>query len=303
MALEIALRSPSLIPSFLQAGNGEPRKVHWVGNTQPAQPGQSQDQGGKHNNDAPKQKSSRGYRDLSTITLGEVDAAYKRFASQLAPSPYPAWVAPNYFCMIHLTEKEADRPPALFGRVKTCYPSDGQIQNIREMELYFPRVEAKPDTVLLRAGDIASAESYCVRVKFLMSPEEATEFAKYEALFTQQGFMPEFSQGYIDLLDVTENDQQSLPWTYVIGSRWYASIPYSMQPEIREKLTKFLQWKKRVFNYHPEWLPPGVRSLNRELGFKAGFTPIHLFEPENAQQTIYIVTKSFDESFFFQESR
>jgi hypothetical protein len=70
-----------------------------------------------------------------------------------------------------------------------------------------------------------------------------------------------------------------------------------MQPEIREKLTKLVHWNKLIFNYHPERLPREVRTLNRELGFKPGFTEIFLIEPEDAEQTVQIVSKTFDKIF------
>jgi hypothetical protein len=84
----------------------------------------------------------------------------------------------------------------------------------------------------------------------------------------------------------------------VISSRWFASIPVSVQPEIREKLTKLIHWNKLFFNYHPELqLPREIHSLNRELGMKAGFTEHHLIEPENPQQTVQILARTFDKLF------
>jgi len=300
MALETILKSSLFLPRFIQTGNDEPRKVHWVGNKEPTR--QSQDQGGKKNDDSPKKRNSRGYRDLATITLGEVSDARKFLASQLTPSPYPGWIAPNYFCMIHLAQKRDDRPPAIFGRVKTCYPSDGVLQNIQEMELFLLSKEDKSDVVLLRADDILPGQnkpvqSDCIRVKFLASPEDVADFAGRENIFIQQGFVPEFNTGYIDLLDTNEHNQMTLPWLFVIGSRWFASIPESVQPEIREKLTRLIHWNKLIFNYHPESINREIRSLNRELGYKAGFTDHVLIEPEDPQQTAQIVAGTFDRIF------
>jgi hypothetical protein len=297
MTLEIAQRRSLFSARFLQAGGGEPPKAHshWVGNKAPVT--QQQTQGTSNNNNSPKKKNSRGYRDLSTIKLSEVDEAYQFFAHQLLPSPYPSWIARNYFCMIHLANRDEDRPLAVFGRVKTCYPSDGQIQNIREMELSFPHKQSKPDTILLHANEIVSAESYCVRVKFLVSEEEAAEFAEHADLFVQQGFIPEVSVSYIDLLEINEHNHASFPWLFVIGSRWFASMPESIQPEIREKVTKLIHWNKLIFNYHPEYLDQEIRPLNRELGYQAGFTDHFLFEPKDHQQTLQIVAKRFGEIF------
>jgi hypothetical protein len=308
MTLETTLKPFSLFPRFAQMGNDEPppsgmkRKIHWVGNKESVE--QKQDPGGNQSGQNPKQKDSRGYRDLTSITLGEVNDAYKHFEYQLLPSPYPAWLAPGYFCMIPLTRKRTEpRPPEVFGRVKTCYPSDGYVQNIQELELYLPCKDRSPDVVHLRTDDILLTpnkplQSYCMRVRFLVTSEDITDFVEQEQFFLQQGFLPEFSTNYIDILDINEHNHISLPWMYVISSRWFASIPVSIQPEIREKLTKLIHWNKLIFNYHPELLlPREVHSLNRELGFKPGFTAIFLIEPEDPSQTVQIVAETFDKIF------
>jgi hypothetical protein len=205
--------------------------------------------------------------------------------------------------MIPLARKRNQRPPLVFGRVKTCYPSDGYVQNIQELEMYLPWKDRTPDIVHLRADDIhvtpnKPLQSYCVRVRFLATPEDIVDFADQDILFLQQGFQPEFSASYIDILDINEHNHTSLPWLYVISSRWFASIPVSVQPEIREKLTKLIHWNKLIFNYHPELLlPREVHSLNRELGMKAGYTDRFLIEPENPAQTAQIVAKTFDKIF------
>jgi hypothetical protein len=136
-----------------------------------------------------------------------------------------------------------------------------------------------------------------VRVKFFASPEDIADFDQYENLFLDKGFIPEFTPGYIDLLDLNEHDYTVYPWLYVIGSRWLASIPESVQPEIREKLKSLIQWNRLIFNYHPERLLTEIRSLNRELGYKAGFTDIFLIEPETTEQTIKIVQSTFEKIF------
>jgi hypothetical protein len=306
MTFETILKPFSLFPHFAQMGNDEPppsgmkRKIHWVGHKEAVE--QKQDTGGNQNGPAP-QPDPRGYRDLASITLGEVNDVYKYYADQLLPSPYPAWLATNYFYMIPLARKRTTRPPAVFGRVKTCYPSEGVVQNVQELELSLPCKDRTPDVVHLRADDIHITpnkllQSYCVRVRFLVTPEDIADFAEQDALFLQQGFLPEFSTSYIDLLDINEHNHVTLPWLYVISSRWFASIPVSVQPEIREKLTKLTHWNKLIFNYHPELqLPREIHSLNRELGMKAGFTEHHLIEPENPQQTVQIVARTFDKLF------
>jgi len=307
MTLETTLKRFSFFTHFAQMGNDEPppsgmkRKIHWVGHKQASE--QKPDPGENQSGQAPKQKDTRGYRDLASITLGEVNDAYKYYADQLLPSPYPAWLATNYFCMIPLARKRTARPPVVFGRVKTCYPSDGYAQNVQEMELYLPGKDRTPDVVHLRADDIhitpnKPLQSYCVHVRFLVTPEDMADFAEQDALFLAQGFLPEFSTSYIELLEINEHNHVTLPWLYVISSRWFASVPLSVQPEIREKLTKLMHWNKLIFNYHPELqLPREIHSLNRELGMKAGYTEHFLVEPENPQQTIQIVAKTFDKIF------
>jgi hypothetical protein len=137
-----------------------------------------------------------------------------------------------------------------------------------------------------------------VRVRCLLSLEDFADFSEKDDLFLREGFLPEFSTSYIDFLDLNEHNHASLPWMYVIGSRWFASIPPEIQPEIREKLTKLIQWNKLIFNYHPElMLPREVHSLNRELGFKPGYTDIFLIEPEDPSQTVKIVSRTFDKIF------
>jgi len=306
MALETAIRRFSLFDHFAQMGNDEPppsgmkRRLHWVGNKESVE--KKRDTGGKKSGKSPKKQDARGYRELSSITLGEVNDAHKYYANQLVPSPYPAWIAPKSFCMLHLARRRETRPPAVFGRVKTCYPSDGYIQNVQEMELFVPGRDRTPDIIHLRADDIVVTQnkplqSYCVRVRFLAAPEDHADFAGQESLFLGQGYIPEFSASYIDLLEINEHNHAALPWMYVIGSRWFASIPDSVRPEIREKLTKLIHWNKLIFNYHPEHLPREVRSLNRELGMKPGYTELFLIEPEDPTQTVRIVEKTFDKIF------
>ena len=306
MALETSLRRFSLFALLAQIGNDEPPpsgmkpNIHWVG--QKTQAEQKQPPGDQRGSESPKKSPERGYRDLSSITLSEVNDAYQYYANQLAYSPAPAWVAPNYFCMLHLLPKGEPRPPALFGRVKTSYPADGYIQNVQELELLLPGKDHTPDLVHLRANEVLNTpnkplQSFCVRVKFLLHPEEQAEFNGQESLFVQQGYFPEFTSSYIDLLDINEHNHMTSPWLYVIGSRWFASIPFSMQPEVREKLIRLVHWNKLLFNYHPEYLPHEVRTLNRELGFKAGYTEMFLIEPENPPQILQIVSKTFDTLF------
>lgn len=312
MTFEIALKRSLLLPHFAQKGDDKTppsgmKRIHWVGDQESSRPGQDRNQGGNRKEkksdktEVRTPQDARGYRELSSIMLGEVSDAHKYFASQLLPSPYPAWLATNHFCMMDLRSRRGC-PPAMFGRVKTCYPSDGYIQNIQQMEIYFPQKDRAPDVVLLHSDDILHdphkpVQSFCMRVKFLASPEDMDNFSGYENLFIERGFLAEFEPGYIDLLDVHEQSHSALPWFYVIGSRWFASIPESVRVEVREQLGRLIHGNQLIFNYHPERLPHEVRSLNREFGFKHGFTDFAFVEPESPQQTAQIVASTFENMF------
>ena len=88
-----------------------------------------------------------------------------------------------------------------------------------------------------------------------MSPRRRwQDFSRSENIFIEKGFAPLYETGYIDLLDVNEQNHSALPWLHVIGSGWFASIPDSVQPEIREQLRNLVRWEKTIFNYHPEAL-------------------------------------------------
>jgi hypothetical protein len=165
------------------------------------------------------------------------------------------------------------------------------------IELLFPRRDGAPDSVLLRTEDINASrpvQSYGLRVRFLASPEELEEFRPAEHLFLEQGLIPEFSADYIDLLHLREQDRDAHPWFYVVGSRWFASIPESVKPEVRESLKDLVTWDKQVFNYHPRSLEPEIRNLNWELKFSYNFTEHFLTSPETPADTIKILFASFE---------
>ena len=299
MALETAFRRFIFLPGFIQTGNGEPRKAHWLSNQQPATSQQNQTQGGQDDR-PPRRPDARGYRDLASISLGEVDEAYGYFHRQLVAAPAEAWIAKNYFCQLPLRRKGEARPPVVFGRVKTCYPSDGHVHNIEELELYFPQTEAAPDVLHLRADDISQqklTQSYCIGVKFYLSPEELADFRASENIFIEKGFAPIYENGYLELLDLTEQNYAVLPWLHVIGSGWFASIPESVQPEIREQLRNLVHWNATIFNYHPKRYALQYLSLNDELDFNYGFTEHYLVTPQNSDQVLKKVEESFTEIF------
>ena len=298
MAVETAFRRWGLLPGFIQTGNGEPRKAHWLGNKQSTSPQQDQKQG---RNDDPSRKrpDPRGYRDLATVTLGEVEDAYLHFKDQLVPSPTEGWIAKNYFCQLPLKRRGDTRPPLIFGRVKTVFPADGHIHNMEVMEMHFPRKDAPPDLLHLDVDDVSLQKlslSYCVGVKFYVSEDEMADFSQSENIFVEKGFAPLYENGYLDLLDFHEQNYSSLPWLHVIGSGWFASIPDSVQPEIRQQVRNLVQWGN-VLNYHPRRHALRYLSLNEELDFNYGFSEHYLVAPQNTDQTLKKVEETFNEIF------
>jgi hypothetical protein len=201
--------------------------------------------------------------------------------------------------MIDLAERE-NVPATLFGRVNVCFPGDGPIQNLREIELSFPQREKAPDTVVLRPRDIlhnGNVRSYGVRVKFLGTEEDRADFAGYENSFLEAGFALEYQRGYLDLLEMKEGNKASLPLFHVVGSRWFASIPPTVQEEVRSGLRKLIEWDKLILNYHPDHTPYDVKTLNRELGFQYGYTNFVLIESRDAGQVLQIVKPTFEKIF------
>lgn len=301
MALETALRRFSLLPRFIQSGNGESREAHWLGNKhqQPTTPQPDSPQGGQEER-PPQRVDPRGYRDLASITLGEVDEVYQYFKSQLIASPTEAWIAKNYFCYLPVKRRGGERPPAVFGRVKTCFPSDGYMDNIAELEMYFPQPGAAPNVLHLQGHDFSPrgpVQSYCVGVKLYVTEDEMADFRGAENIFIERGFAPIYENGYLDLLEVHEQNQSVLPWMYVVGSGWFASIPDSVQGEAREHLRNLVRWNKTVFNYHPRRYSLQHRSLNEELDYQYGFTEHYLLAPQDTDQVLKKVEERFGEIF------
>jgi hypothetical protein len=299
MALETVFRQFTLLPRFIQTGNGESRKAHYLGRDEAGPLERKQDQGRKNDN-APKKPGRSKYRDLDDITLGEVDQAYNHFRAQLVASPAEAWIAKNYFCQLPLKRKGQDRPPVVFGRVNSVYPSDGYVNNLEEMEMSFPRRDGGPDLLHVRLDEISLQRptySYCVGVKFYVSEEEMADFSHSENIFIEKGFAPLYETSYIDLLDVNEQNPSALSWLHVIGSGWFASVPDSVQPEIRHQLQNLLRWNKVIFNYHPKRYSLRYRSLNEELDFNYGFTEHFLVAPQDVKGTLDKVEATFGEMF------
>ena len=296
MTLEISLRRPFSLPRVFWTDDHKPQQdYHWVGQKRDAEHGQTES--GDQNKEPKGNRSKKGYRPLSSIAIGEVDDVYQHFEHQLLIAK-ENWIGNNYFCQIPLKSKH-DYPSMVFGRVKTCYPSDGVLDNIEELELYFPQSDGAPDIIHIHKDDISrnsqkQVQSYFVRVRVMASAEEKAELVESEPLLSVNGFYPEFESGYLDILEMTEQNQSIYPWLYVIGSRWFASIPNSLHEEVKGKLKEMVGWGKQIFNYHPEWLPIEVNTLNRILGYKYGFTPIVLVEPGNARETSFIAARAFE---------
>jgi len=299
MTLEISLRPSFSLSRVLRAQNDDARQ-HWVGQDQStSQKKTNQD---NQNNNQRRGDNQQGYRPIADIKQGEVKAAFKRFESQLIPAQ-ENWIGENYFCSIPLKRIRDGRPPMVFGRVTSCSPSDGYVENIEDVELLFPGRNVTPDKVRIYMEDISHysqhlAQSYYIRVQFKTSEEDLTDFSGTDPLFSENGFYPEFDTGYYDLLQMNEQNQALYPWLYVLSSRWFDAVPESIYPEVKVKLKEMLQWGKHIFNYHPDWLPKEINSLNKVLGFKYDFTPIVLTEPANPQETAFIVQKVFERDIF-----
>ena len=291
----------ALLPRFIQTEDGEPGKAHWLGDKrkQSTAPQQASNQGGQEDRPPPR-RDTRGYRALASLTIGEVEEAYRFFVGQLVPSPAEGWIAKNYFCQLPLRRKGDDRPPVVFGRVKTCYPSDGYVDNVEQMEVYFPRSHGAPDVLHVHQYDIAEhrpTQSYCVGVKFHVSEEEMGDFRGAENIFIEKGFAPLYENGYLDLLELSEQSHAALPWLHVIGSGWFASIPDTVQGELREKLRSLVRWNQTIVNYHPRRYSLQYLSLNEELDFQYGFTEHYLVAPQDTGQVLKKVEESFSEIF------
>jgi len=299
MTLEIFLQKPFTFPRVLWARNGESRQdYHWIGHTNDGEEK-------SHELGVPSQKPQRGknkqkYRPLTDITLGDVDDAFEIFKYQLLPVR-ENWIGKNSFCQIPLKRKRG-QPSTIFGRVKTCYPSDGLLDNIDEMELYFPNRDGEPDVVHIDKDEISRStqrplQSYFIRVRILASAEEKAELDDAASSLSANGFYPEFEIGYLDLLEINDANLSLHPQMHVVGSRWFASIPESIHTEMRGILKNMLQNGQHIFNYHPNWLPKEIHTLNDELGFQFGFTQQFLVEPRNVQQVSNIVNRTFTSSF------
>ena len=303
MTFELVFKRSLLSPSFIQYGDDEPRpveKAHIVGKRKVQDIPGKKNPGGKNDNDPkPGKYDARGIRRLETISPGEVKLAYQSYEKQLTQTSYRSFIASNHFYMIDLAERESV-PAIIFGRINLCLPGDGPIQNIREMELSFPQKEKSPDQLVLHPRDIllnGNVRSYGVRVKFLCTKKDKADFAGFENAFLEAGFVLEYQDGYLDLLEMKESNKASLPLFHVIGSRWFASVPPTVQEEVRSGLRKLIEWDSPILNYHPDHMPSDVQTLNRELGFQYGYTKFVLIESRDAGQVLQIIKPTFEKLF------
>jgi len=301
MTVEISLRRPFSIPRVFWAQKDDlPQKYHWVGQKPDVERRQVGSRDSNRNNRSGKSKQK--YRPLADITLGEVDDIYQHYEHQLV-AEQTGWVGKNYFCQIPLKRHEDGRPPIVFGQMKTCHPIDGIVDNLEEMELYFPHKDGAPDVVHIYGDEIYNepqrrVQSYLVRVQALASDEDQADLAEAGQMLRTNGFYPDFESSYLDLLEMTAQNQSVYPWMYVIGSCWFASVPESLQGEVAGKLREMVGWGKQIFNYHPEWLDGDIVTLNRILGFKYAFTSQLLVEPGNVQELSFIIARAFDKLIF-----
>jgi len=298
MTLELRLRRFPFLPDLLQTGNREPRKAHFLGKKQ-ADPVEKQDQSQGNDNTPQRQKTGK-YRPLSDIALGEVAEALRHFMPQMVPAPVEGWVARNYFCELAVNQEIRDQSPIFFGRVNTCYPSDGNVQNVEQMEMFFPGGNPRPDLLNIHRTDILwqrPVQTYCVGIKMYLSEMELEDFRRSENIFIEKGFAPIYETGAIDLIDINEQNQSSLLWLNVVGSEWFASIPDSIQPEIRERLHALADWGNILLNYHPKRYALRYLSINEELDFNYGFTKHYLLTPQDTNQVLQMVDEKFSQIF------
>lgn len=300
MTFEIALRPPFSLPRLLRAHADEPEQdYHWLGKT--SEPPRENRPPAGRGGQKPDREDKSKYRSLGDISLVEVEQAIGLFKPQLVPA-HENWIAKNHFCTIPLKRIRDGRPPLIFGYVAACFPSDGHLENVEDIELLFPRRDASPDLIRLHRDEISlysgmSAESHYLRVQVKASEEDAADFEGSDPLFHANGFHLDFDHGYYDLLEMNERNQSDHPRLYVIGSRWLASAPDSIYFEVTSKLKEMLGWGKAFFNYHPDWLPKEVHSLNRALGLKYKLSKHYLPEPESPEQTVNLVAVTFEEIF------
>jgi hypothetical protein len=229
-----------------------------------------------------------------------VSDALEHFIPQRVASPSTGWIARNYFCQLPVRRKSEDQSPVLFGRVKTTFPGDGNVQNIEQMELYFPNIDRGPDLLNIRRNDIHwqnPVQTYCVGVKMYLSEAEMADFSQSENIFVEKGFAPIYETGYLDLLEMNEHNYASILWMNVIGSEWFAGIPDSVQPEIRERIRDLADWGLTILNYHPRRTSLKYLSLNDELDFNYGYTKHFLFTPQDTGQALQKVDEIFGEAF------
>ena len=304
MTFEISLHPFFAIPRVLQTQKDDSRQ-HWVGQASPTP--QKRTEKSRQEGSPRREGGDEGYRPLTEIKLGDVKDAFKYFENQLVPV-HENWVGENCFCSVTLKRIRDGRPPMIFGRVKACFPSDGYIDNVDELELLFPLPNRAIDKVRVYREDISqysqkSAQSYHVRVQVKASEQDEADFAGSAPLFSVNGFYPEFDPDYYDILEMNDQNYSAYPWLYVIGSRWFDSVPDSLYAEVKAKLKDLTRWGKQIFNYHPDWLPIEVNPLNKVLGYKLEITPTFLTEPSTPQETAFLVNKLFERHFMPTETR
>ena len=309
MTFEVVLRRFLLPPSFTQQGGGKPRpvdKAHLLGKDKVQDISGGQNQGGRNEQEPkPGKYDARGARKLETISPKEIKRAYELYKAQLAHTSNTVEIVTNHFYMIDLEQREG-MPALIFGRVHVCLPSDGHIQNIREMGLSFPQPGGKPDEVVLHPWDFSqqgNIQSYSFRLKCFFSDDEYAEFMRHEQAFREAGFVIGSSNPLDELLHADRTDDASLPWFHVIGSRWFADLTHSAKDDVRKSLWKLSARKTLIINYHPTYLLPTVKRLNEELDYQYRLTDYFLTDPQTPLQALHIARTVFDKVFSDLSSR
>ena len=302
MIFEIALRQPLLSPASIPQGNEKPRpadKAHLLGRDKIQDISGGMNQGGR--NDEPNQGKfdARGARRLETITPGEIKRAVDLYKNQLVSISNATNIAINHFTMLDLEQRD-NMPAVIFGRATVCLPSDGHIQNIREMELAFPQPGKKPESVILHPRDFpphGNIQSYSFGIKSYLADDEYDELVRFEHLFLDAGFTIQPSNDLEELIHAHELVEVPLPWFHLIGSRWFADIPDSLKDTIRSGLWKLSARETLILNYHPAHVLHTVKKLNDELEYQYRLTRFYLPNPQSPQQVLHIIRTIFDKVF------
>ncbi|MFT3895294.1 MAG: hypothetical protein QM730_27025 [Anaerolineales bacterium] len=236
--------------------------------------------------------------DLTEVTDTDVEMAMQFFGPQLRTAWDHNLIKKQRFCTIRLVGNGG--PAVIFGRVSTCYPHDGEIRSIRQMDILFPRLETEPAIVTVTEKDILSDDfgdpptSYLFRIQILGDAEDGSEFEGKDEDFQKKGFSAELNYEFDDLQSFhIQSDEQkfSMPWVYVISSRWISMLPKDIYAVVFANLKNILMQRNRIIiNYHPD----GYSSLNKVFKLRPGVSPIWFHDADTVDDVLDITEQTFN---------